>query len=116
MRARWSPHARRPTFPAARYSRGAPVAEVTVSPLGKYSELAAAATSIAIVGAAIVAHLGVVIVADTAWLDTAAGIAIGVVLGQRQSTNGAGKIAEAAHGRIDTLEHELNLVARPADP
>lgn len=92
------------------------MADVTVSPLGKYSEAAAAITAIGIVGAAIAAHTGVVAVADTAWLDTAAGIAIGVVLGQRQSTNGAGKIAQAANSRIDSIEQQLQITARPADP
>ena len=91
------------------------MADVTVSPLGRYSELAATATAIAIVGSAISAHLGIVPVADTAWLDTAAGIAIGVVLGQRQSTNGAGKIAVNAQGRIDSIENQLGIVARPPD-
>jgi hypothetical protein len=40
-------------------------------------------------------------VADTAWLDTSAGLAIGVILGQRATTNGAAKIAAAAHRRLD---------------
>lgn len=88
---------------------------VVISPLGKYSELAAAVTAISIVFAAILAHLSVIHVVDTAWLDTAAGIAIGVVLGQRQSTNGAGKIANNAQGRIDSIEKQLGITARPED-
>ena len=46
----------------------------------------------------------------------ALGIAIGVVLGQRQSTNGAGKIATVANQRVDSIENQLGIVARPVDP
>lgn len=89
---------------------------VTPSPLGRYSEIAAAVTAILIVVATIAAHLGLVAVANTAWLDTTAGIAIGVVLGQRATTNGAGKIAAVANARIDELERQLRITARPLDP
>lgn len=74
-----------------------------ISPLGKYSEAAAAITAVAIVMAALAAHLGILPNTNTAWLDTTAGVAVGVILGQRQSTNGAGKIAAAAHARLDAL-------------
>lgn len=74
-----------------------------ISPLGKYSEAAAALTAVGIVMVALVAHMGILGVVDTAWLDTTAGVAVGVILGQRQSTNGAGKLAAAAHVRLDAL-------------
>lgn len=74
-----------------------------ISPLGRYSEISATVTAIALVLAAVAAHLGLVTVADFAWLDASAGIAVGVVLGQRASTNGAGKLALAAHARLDAL-------------
>lgn len=79
------------------------------SPLGRFSDVAAAVTALALVAAAILAHMGVVAVADTAWLDTSAGLAIGVILGQRATTNGAGRIAQAAHTRLDAIH------APPAD-
>jgi hypothetical protein len=74
-----------------------------ISPLGRYSDLTAAIVAVTLVLAAIAAHLGLVQVTDYAWLDTAAGLAVGVVLGQRASTNGAGKLALAAHARLDAL-------------
>lgn len=76
---------------------------MTPSPLGRFSDLVAALTAAALVASAILAHMGVVVVADTAWLDTSAGLAIGVILGQRATTNGAGKIAQAAHTRLDAV-------------
>lgn len=76
---------------------------VTASPLGRYSDAAAALTALGLVGAAVVAHLGLIAVPDTVWLDTSAGLAVGVVLGQRQTTNGAGRIAQAAHRRLDQI-------------
>lgn len=73
------------------------------SPLGRYSDIAAAITALALVAIAILAHANVVHAIDTAWLDTAAGIAIGVILGQRQTTNGAALVAQAAHARLDAI-------------
>lgn len=79
------------------------------SPLGRYSDAVAALTALVLVAAATLAHTGIVPVADTAWLDTSAGLAIGVILGQRATTNGAGRIAAAAHRRLDAIN------APPAD-
>jgi hypothetical protein len=73
------------------------------SPLGRFSDIVAALTALALVTAAILAHTGVVPVSDTAWLDTSAGLAIGVILGQRATTNGAAKLAVAAHDRLDKI-------------
>jgi len=78
------------------------------SPLGRYSEGAAAVTAIALVTAAVIVHSLVALSivngnADTTWLDASAGVAVGVVLGQRQTTNGAAKIAAAAHRRLDAM-------------
>lgn len=74
-----------------------------ISPIGKYSDAVAAITALIIVVAAVLAHLGVVVVSDTNWLDATSGIAIGVILGQRWSTNGAGKLASAANVRLDAI-------------
>lgn len=87
------------------------------SPLGRYGELAAAITAVLLVAAAVSVHvllaLGLVSidpeaiktgVSSTTWLDAAAGTAVGIVLGQRATTNGAAKIAASAHERIDRLE------------
>lgn len=74
-----------------------------ISPLGRYSEVSAAIAAVVLVVSAVLAHLGLVHVTDFAWLDASAGIAIGVVLGQRATTNGAGKLALAAHARLDAL-------------
>lgn len=79
------------------------------SPLGKYSDIVAAIVAVMLVLAALAAHTGVASVADSAWLDTSAGLAIGVVLGQRVTTNGAAKVAQAAHDRLDVLDHALNI-------
>lgn len=74
-----------------------------MSPFGRYSDLAALIAGLGLVAAAIVAHLGIVAVTDTAWIDTSAGLAVGVILGQRSTTNGAAKIALAAHARLDAM-------------
>lgn len=76
---------------------------MNASPLGRYSEIVAAVTAVALVAAAILAHVGLFAVTDTTWLDTSAAAAIGVLLGQRATTNGAGKVALAAHKRLDAL-------------
>jgi hypothetical protein len=88
---------------------------MTASPLGRYGEIAAAIISVGIIGAAILVHLipptllGLTTPPETSWLDNAALIALGVVLGQRSTTNGAAKIAAAAHARLDAIN------APPAD-
>jgi len=86
------------------------VEPVNASPLGKYGELAATAIALGLVFAALIAHLFPVLSGgNTTWLDNAALLVLGVVLGQRQTTNGAAKIAEAAHKRLDLIS------APPAD-
>lgn len=86
---------------------------VSASPLGRYSELAATIVALAVTGAWIVVHLGAVATTDTQAIDTAATLVVGVVLGQRATTNGAGKIAAAAHERIDVLESQVGVITHP---
>lgn len=78
---------------------------MTASPLGKYGEIVAALISAMVVFAALAAHLFPALAgpSGTAWLDNAALLVLGVVLGQRATTNGAAKIAEAAHKRLDQI-------------
>ncbi len=90
------------------------------SPLGRYSDLAAAVVAILLVFAAVAVHLGLAILpalgysvagSDTAWIDTSAVLALGVILGQRATTNGAAKVAALANARLDAIHapagHEL---------
>lgn len=78
---------------------------MTASPLGRYGEIVAALVSAAIVIAALISHLfpGLSGAGDTGWVDNAALLVLGVVLGQRATTNGAAKIAQAAHKRLDLI-------------
>lgn len=71
------------------------------SPLGKYSEVAAALGACAILLVWLASLVGVLTRNDT--LDAAAFTVIGVLLGQRQTTNGAAKVAAAAHKRLDAI-------------
>lgn len=75
-----------------------------MSPLGKYSDIIASITALMLVAAAIAVHLNFIgNVADTSWLDASAGAAIGLILGQRVTTNGAAKVAAAANTRLDKI-------------
>lgn len=74
-----------------------------MSPLGKYSDITATIVSILVIAAWLLAHTGVLMPTSTDALDTAATLIIGVVIGQRATTNGAGKIAQAAHTRLDAI-------------
>lgn len=76
---------------------------MTASPLGKYGEVAATIISTAVVIVWLLMHAAIVPAGDTTAIDTAATLVLGVVLGQRATTNGAGKIAEAAHRRLDAI-------------
>lgn len=83
---------------------------MTASPLGRYSETAALLTALSIVAAWLLVQIGVLPTpGDPAALNSAATFAIGLMLGQRSTTNGAGKLALAAHKRLDRLQ------APPAD-
>jgi succinate-acetate transporter protein len=86
-----------------------------ISPLGRYSDVTAAFAAVILVMAAVLAHLAIVHVSDYAWLDTVAGLAIGVVLGQRASTNGAARLASAANTRLDSIGAPA-AAALPKDP
>jgi uncharacterized protein (DUF362 family) len=75
-----------------------------VTPLGRFAEVGALVTAFAIAGSWLVVQLGVIAAPpDTTALDIAAGTAIGILLGQRQTTNSAGKVAVAAHHRLDAI-------------
>lgn len=78
---------------------------MNASPLGRYGDIAAAIVAMAVILAAVAAHLFArpLEVTDTAFLDNAALLVLGVVLGQRSTTNGAAKIAVAAHQRLDAI-------------
>ncbi len=78
---------------------------MNASPLGRYSETAALVTALAIVAAWLLVQIGVLPVpGDPAALNAAATFAIGLILGQRSTTNGAGRLALAAHKRLDLLQ------------
>lgn len=84
------------------------------SPLGKYSEVAALVTALGIVAVWLLSQIGVVPnVGDGTALAQAAALAIGLLLGQRSTTNGAAKIAAAAHQRIDAIEAATNVTTHP---
>lgn len=82
------------------------------SPLGRYSEVIAAAVVLLVVVAGIAVMVGLAIPPDeatkTALLALVSGV-VGVVIGQRATTNGAAKVAQAAHRRLDAIN------APPAD-
>lgn len=83
------------------------------SPLGKYSDLGASIVSILVIGAWIAVHVLIVVVqslggtvppgVDTAELDLGGTLALGVILGQRATTNGASHIANLANARLDAI-------------
>ncbi len=74
------------------------------TPLGRYSDVAATAVAILVIVAWVAIHLGLAVSnQSSAEIDTAATFVLGVVLGQRASTNGAGKLALAAHRRLDAI-------------
>lgn len=76
-----------------------------MSPLGKYSDIVASITALILVLAAVAVHLSILPShpADTSWLDASAGAAIGLILGQRVTTNGAAQKAAAANKRLDAI-------------
>ena len=83
---------------------------MTPSPLGRYSEAAALVTALAVVATWLVVQVGILPTpANPGALDAAATFALGLLLGQRSSTNGAGKMAAAAHDRVDLLETRLGI-------
>lgn len=75
----------------------------TSSPLGRYGDIVAAIAAGAVIAAWLVAHLLPTLIPDTVVLDNAATFVLGVILGQRATTNGAAKIAQAAHRRLDSI-------------
>lgn len=83
------------------------------SPLGRYSELGATIVSVGVIAAWVSVHILPAFVVmlggatpaplDTTQLDLGGVMALGIVLGQRATTNGAAKIAAAAHARLDAI-------------
>lgn len=89
------------------------------SPLGRFTELAALVTALAVAGAWLLVQLGLIGSAvNTTALDIAAGTAIGILLGQRQATNSAGQAAASAHDRLDHIEAATRIPTHepPATP
>lgn len=80
------------------------------SPLGRYSEPAALVTALGIIAVWILVQVGLLSSpGDPSALNAAATLSIGIILGQRSTTNGAAKVALAAHRRLDQIN------APPAD-
>lgn len=73
------------------------------SPLGQYAELAALIGAWAVLGVWLLSFTSLGIVARADALDIAGAGALGILLGQRATTNGAAKIASAAHSRLDEM-------------
>lgn len=83
------------------------------SPLGKYSDVAATIVGVGVVVVWLAIHAALIladalghvlpITPDTSQVDLAATLVLGVVLGQRAATNGAGQIASAANVRLDAI-------------
>ncbi len=83
------------------------------SPLGKYSDVAAAVVGIGVVLVWLAIHGGIIlaqalgrlpgVAPDTSQLDLAATLVLGVVLGQRATTNGASAVAQSANTRLDAI-------------
>lgn len=83
------------------------------SPLGKYSDVAAAVVGIGVVLVWLAIHGGIILAqlaghtassaVDTSQVDLAATLVLGVILGQRATTNGAAKVAQSANVRLDAI-------------
>lgn len=74
------------------------------SPLGRYSEAAALITALSVMAAWLAVQVGLLsVTTDPASLNAAATFALGLLLGQRSTTNGAGKLALSAHARLDAI-------------
>lgn len=80
---------------------------MNASPLGRWAEPAAVFTALGIVIVWILSLVAVV--QRSPELDAAATLSIGIILGQRSTTNGAARLALAAHKRLDSIG------AAPAD-
>ena len=83
------------------------------SPLGKYSDVAATVVGIGVVLVWLAIHAAIVIgqasgrltgaLPDTTQLDLASTLVLGIVLGQRATTNGATAVAQSANTRLDAI-------------
>lgn len=83
------------------------------SPLGRYSDAASTIVAVLVILAWLIIHGGVAAAVllghptaaqpDTTQIDLAATLVLGVILGQRAATNGAGVQAGAANLRLDAI-------------
>jgi hypothetical protein len=73
-----------------------------MTPLGKYAELIASIISLAVIGVTLAAYLIEPNNVPTL-LNDAFWVCLGVVFGTRVATNGAGRMAAAAHMRLDAI-------------
>lgn len=74
---------------------------MTASPLGKFAEVAAFVVAIGVIVAWLASVAGLFPKDDT--LTALAAGAVGLLLGQRATTNGAAHVAVAAHKRLDKI-------------
>jgi hypothetical protein len=97
------------------------------NPLGQYSSAVAAVVSVLVIASAILVHVlqGCAVLtaaADTSWLDNAALLALGVVIGSSPNVNGSAKwigLANSAanqEDRITALEMGAKIAAAAAAP
>lgn len=83
------------------------------SPLGRYSETAATVAAVTVIVAWVGIHLLIAVLqafgtgvpgnVETSQIDLAGTLALGIVLGQRATTNGASHIANSANARLDAI-------------
>ena len=72
-----------------------------MTPLGRYTEIAALIIALGVVAAAVVAHL--VGVPDTSFVDDVALICVGAIFGAKSAANGYAASVVAAHHRLDAV-------------
>lgn len=81
-----------------------------IGPLGKYSQVVAAAVAVLAIGGAILVHGAIIVLAisvpegRTAFIDNAALIALGAVFGAVAAVNGVKPDITAAHARLDAIQ------------
>lgn len=83
------------------------------SPLGRYSDVAATIVGVGVVAVWLILHAIIAAAAisghvsgplpDTSQVDLAGALALGVILGQRATTNGATQVAQSANLRLDAI-------------
>lgn len=78
-------------------------ADVNSNPLGKYGEGATTLAALFVLGAWVIASMAGVPAAESGSLHDVAILAVGILFGGRAATNGAARIARAAHARLDAI-------------